>query len=258
MDTLTRIKRQLKPLDYFMKEMGALPQLRLNLAKDRIEGLLHGLYQVAWDKVRHDIEIDNWSKAIAKIRRTRKSVGNIKKVIELAADRFDTMLEKYPVEMQYLDNLTEAHQEPVFSEALREISRSLRRMAHDAVQVEGIMAATMHPAKKTQGEERLIRSLRLYAKFEDEYPQFLTPKTPAVDHWFIGQVAEKLERFEENTKTRIRAKEVIIARLFEIMGDFGRSEGSISKELRRQKTQGRPNLHIPSCPEDDQYVDLLP
>jgi hypothetical protein len=233
--------------------------LKGKLAKDQIEHLLSELYKFARHKIEYDIEIENWSKAIPKIRRARKSVGSIKKLIEQAADRFDSVPRKYPVEVKYLNDLTDAHQEPLFSDALREISQSLRKMAEDAALVEGMIAANVHPAKRTEDEKSLITAHRLSARHEEEYRQFLRPKTPAVDHWFIGVAAHHLERYEKEAGTRISGKERIIARLFDMMGEPGRTEGSISKELRRQKIQGRPRLSLPFSPKDDDYgPDLLP
>jgi hypothetical protein len=259
MDTLTRVMHRLKPIDDFVDAMSALPQLQGKLAKDEIEGLLHELYKFARLKISYDIEIENWSTAIPKIRRSGKVMRGIKKSFDQAADRFASIPKKHPVEVRYLDDLTLAHQEPRFSEALEEILRSLRKMGEDAALVEAMIATNVHPAKRTESEKKLIAAHRLSARHEDEYRQFLRPKTPAVDHWFIGVAADHLERVGKETGTRIRGKEKIIARLFEMMGESGRTEESISKELRRQKTEGRPNLSLPLSPDDDNYgPDLLP
>ena len=259
MDTLTRVMHRLKPIDDFVDAMSALPQLQGKLAKDEIEGLLHELYKFARLKISYDIEIENWSTAIPKIRRSGKVMRGIKKSFDQAADRFASIPKKHPVEVRYLDDLTLAHQEPRFSEALEEILRSLRKMGEDAALVEAMIATNVHPAKRTESEKKLIAAHRLSARHEDEYRQFLRPKTPAVDHWFIGVAADHLERVGKETGTRIRGKEKIIARLFEMMGESGRTEESISKELRRQKNQGRPQIHQPLSPKDDAYgPDLLP
>ena len=136
---------------------------------------------------------------------------------------------------------------------------SQRTMGEDAALVEAIIARNVHPAKRTESEKKLIAAYRQSSRHEDEYRQFLRPKTPAVDHWFIGVAADHLERVEKEAGTRIRGKEKIIARLFDMMGEPGRTEESISKELRRQKNQGRPRLHQPVSPKDDEYgPDLLP
>jgi hypothetical protein len=87
----------------------------------------------------------------------------------------------------------------------------------------------------------------------------LQPKTRGIDHWFIGAAADRLEAFEKGSGIRLSGKQRIIARLFETIGELGRTEDSISKELQRQKTDGRPQLHIPFCPKDNEYgPDLLP
>lgn len=132
-------------------------------------------------------------------------------------------------------------------------------MVEDAGLVEAMVVTNVHPAKRTEDEKSLITAHRLSAKHEEEYRKFLNPKTPAIDHWFIGVAADHLERLEKATGTRISGKEKIIARLFDMMGERGRTEESIGKELRRQKTQGRPRLRITFCPKDNDYgPDLLP
>jgi hypothetical protein len=259
MYTWTRVMKRLKPINDFVDGMSVLPQLQRNLAKDEIEGLLHKLYEVAQRKISYDIEIDNWSTAIPKIRRSAKVMRGIKKSFDQAANRFASISTKHPVEVSYLDDLTLAHQEDRFSEALVEILRSLRKMGEDAALVEAIIVSNVHPAKRTESEKKLITAHLPRTRREDAYRQFLRPKTPAVDHWFIGVAADHLERVEKETGTGIRGKEKIIARLFEMMGEPGRTEESISKELRRQKNQGRPRLHQPVSPNDDEYgPDLLP
>jgi len=99
MNSLTSVMRRIKPIDDFMEEMSALPQLKGKFAKDQIERLLDELYRCAQQQIQYDIEIENWSTAIPKIRRARKSMGSIKKLIEQAADRFDSVPREYPVEV---------------------------------------------------------------------------------------------------------------------------------------------------------------
>jgi hypothetical protein len=239
-------------IDDFIDGMRTLPQLPARLRDD--ETLLCKLYTIARIKIEYDSAIENWPKAIPKIRKARKSMHNVKKWIEEASDRIQRIVKVDPVQLTYLDDLTAAHQEPLFSDTLRDISVSLRKMSADAALGEAIIAANMHPAKRTENEKRLVKVHHLSAS-HDEERRLLRRKTPAVDHWFIGETAACLAKYGG----RVSGKEKIIARLFEMIGEPGRTEGSISKELNRQSKQGRPALPLCGCPRDDDYgPDLLP
>ena len=259
---------RLVSLDTFIDHMSALPQLREQLNGDQLENLLRELYRQAGLKTLYDNDIEGWPMAVRSIRTAIKSMLTIKRLIGQAAKSIDEVRAGYPVQVEYLNDLSLARQEPFFSDTLEDISQSLRKLLEDAALVEAMVASNMHPALRTPPERRLAQSFRLTGRseeesltrsFEDKY-EYLTPKTPAIDHWFIGAAAECLNKCEQETGSRIRGKDKIIARIFEMMGEPGRTEGSISKELRRQKTQGRPSLpRVRGCPREGDYgPDLLP
>jgi hypothetical protein len=254
MDSRQNSVRRLPLIDDFIDGMKILPQLRARLQDDDIETLLCKLYTIARTKIGYDSAIENWPEAIPKIRRARKSMHDIKDWIEEASDRIERITKADPVQIKYLNDLTEAQLDPLFSDTLRDISEALRKMSAKAALVEAMIAANMHPAKRTESEKRLVKLHRLSAS-GDEERRFLRPKTPAVDHWFIGEAAACLAKYGGE----ISGKEKIIARLFEMIGEPGRTEGSISKELQRQSKRGRPALPLYGCPRDGHYgPDLLP
>ena len=193
---------------------------------------------------------------------------SIKRSIEQAADRFDKLFKELPVELEYLDDLACAQQdlyfydassEAPFSDKLGDITQSLRRLREDAALVEAMIAAYVHPAKRTPNEKRLVESHDLASRRDNEY-RFLKPKTPAVDLWFIGAAAACLRKCEYATGQHIPSKDKIIGRMFALMDEPGRTEGSIAKELLRQEKYLRqPVVRLPYCPLDGWYgPDLLP
>lgn len=210
------------------------------------------LRRLCREKISYDKGIQEWPEAIPDIRRSRRSMVTIKASLKRAADEIDALTKVHSAEVAYLDEFTVWTQKPQFSAALREMSQSLRIMLEDAAFVEATIAANVHPAKRTKEEKRIIASHRL-SMSSDEGSRFFRPKTPAVDHWFIGAAAGCLEQCEKANATQIRGKEKIIAKLFEIIGEPGRTEGSILKELQRQKIQGRPSLSVLFCPRKDRY-----
>jgi hypothetical protein len=259
MGPLQKSVRRLEPIKTFIEGMKRLPQLSDKLSDSQVETLLDELYRHAELKIQYDENVQSWQKVISEFRRARMSVLHIKKCIEQAADRFDDITKDNRVLLEYLDVVTRFQQRPtIFSVALCEIRGSLSELRETASIVEAMLAGSIHPAQRTSKENDLARLHNVSGGDVREYT-FLRPKTPAIDHWFIGAAADCLERCEKQNHTRISGKDKIIASLFEMLGEPGRTEGSIAKELRRQKTQGRPCLDAILSPWPiEMGPDLLP
>ena len=184
-------KDRLVSLDSFIDHMSALPQLRETLNRVQLETLLRELYRQANRKELYDYDIERWPMAVRNIRRARRSMLTIKRLIGQAAKSIDKVRSGYPVQVEYLNDLSEARQEPFsLSDTLEDISQSLRKILEDAALVEAMVASNMHPALRTPTERRLAQSFRLTGRSEEESLtrgfqdkcKYLTPKTPAIDH----------------------------------------------------------------------------
>ncbi len=259
-----------KSFDDFCRVMNELPQLKMLKEKQR-SALLDDLYHIAVRKVVSEKFAEAARRSVPWLRNERIKISKLRQLISEAADCLDQACsdcgeQMYDIECfrqfmsQFMSDPStysfKVVKGPIdYSEQLGDIeftkgdleigkiAERLRELVVELETREEIIALTIHPRFRTPVEQRLASEANPHKPHR--YP-LIGPKTPAIDHWFIGAAATCLEKYQAETAMKISNVAQFIGRLFDAaFGAVGRTEGSIDRELRRQKTDGRPDYGKP-------------
>jgi hypothetical protein len=236
---MTPEHRRLNSFGGFSETMNT-PKCGFNRRKHR-DKLLLELYRAA--ELKCDME--------RRAEIERQSVSELRAQGKRFADASDLLRQALqPVRnarRDYTDELEEC--EELFAEdwgfTFAGIEENLKAGVDCLTAYECLAAARVHPKQRTAAEKRLVcKRMEAFgdiaegAESHQDYP--LGEKTPALDHWLIGEAASCLDRYRTPKKRQIQGYDTVIARLFYAAFGETRSEGSIGIELRRQKRDGRP------------------
>jgi hypothetical protein len=207
--------------------------------------LLKCLYRAAKRK----IQMERWRyeapTGVENLRRDRKSMSETKTTLNstlkilLKAQR-----EKLPQLRLIEGSLFDLDRDQSFAKIIRYLEDAVEAAGKWKLVFDGLI-----PAELRDKDEKLRAKIELAEGIAAEtivsHPYPMSQKSSEIDHWFIGAAAECLDQYRTERGKKIPNPGSIIYQLFEaIEGRQGGFEG-ITKELRRQKKNGRPKLPFP-------------
>jgi hypothetical protein len=217
----------------FVREMNALPYLQA-VQQDQRAALMKELYRLA----NYKRAIDRWAETEReeepKFREYRAGLADVERVLSQALQKITEVVSIYPRE-DIIEML-------IGGEDIRfttlQAAKALGKAIKFAAGKQKLLAAMVNPELRTDFERELVP--------QETFAHWRLPlgeKTPAINHWFIGEAASKLDDYCTQDGRRIKRYDKIIAKVFNVaLDDKMRTDESIRIELRRQKKDGQPEL----------------
>jgi hypothetical protein len=254
-------------LTKFFKVMRPRSELHGLKVRD-LRSLLKSLHEIAKQKLVLEAYAEFSRIRVHRARRERQAFSALQDHLERAGVHFQIVCEKLreqlveveqrlPPDFRLSDHVSPESRRRAFSKRgrLRDKADSERiaiwiKAASDcALEAAASRVAAIHPSLRTLAEKKMAkRWLSRFGSFEPaDYP-LIGPKTPAIDHWFIGQAHSRLLEFERQLSDgrKLPNKVGILTQLFEVLFKETRSPESIRKELERQKKSGVPEYSWPA------------
>jgi hypothetical protein len=243
-----------KPLPGFDKFCREMKPYLDRVRRSDVDQILGSLYRAAKIKVRCEEQRVEASDGVPGFRSDRKKMARAKalitKALKLLAD-VDPDIRWYLTAEREIDD-----QDYEFS--FDDMVEFLTDAAESAGTRELIAAGWVHPDLRNKTEKQLAKKLVPGGHVAGELEtHFLTarPKSKAVDQWFMGVAAKCLDQGRDVKGKKIPNYEKLINKAFEAVGDRMKTEGSIRKELTRQKK--RPIRLELLDSEDEQWLSSL-
>ena len=230
----------------------------LSLNRELPDRIVREIYSAAIIKV----SIENGLKLVQQgtkgLRRVRKRLSRLHALLQRALRSLETVEKVHLTELEIPERFRAKHgYEGSRSGAeISKIQQRLKSLSAGVANAECTYAALIHPRLRTSPENRLASQAPTTIRHISVSPVW-REKSPQIDHLFIGQVAACLEQLEKaaSSQPSVRAKKLSISasflrQVFEAAFGVIKLEGTIAKELERQRDHGReyfiePNLLRP-------------
>jgi hypothetical protein len=168
-------------------------------------------------------------------RKYRDGLADVERLLSQAMQKIMDVVEIYP-RREDIEMLVSG--EDIRSKVVQ-AGKTLAEAVEITASKQKLLAAMVNPQLRTDLERKLVPQEHLLV--HSTLP--LGEKTPAIDHWFMGEAASKLDKYRTQNGGKIKRYEKIIVQVFNVaLNDKMRTEESIRIELRRQKKDGKPEL----------------
>ena len=230
-----------EPPETFVQQMKPLLTL---VPESELASLMQCLYAAAKKKLELE-ENRRWAGEMAKhFRKMRRSMKTAQKLLGRALRILERTEEKEGQNLRQME-----WQEESYKFNFDETIQNLKRAWEAAGASQPFLAAAVHPHLRDKAEKEMAKQL-MAPGVDAHSMEFLIsparPKSPDIEHWFIGAAADCLDKYRTGTGEKIPRHDQIISALFKIaFGDHSRSEENIRKELVRQEKSGRPSYLVP-------------
>lgn len=220
-------KQRLAPLNKYLKTMMALSELS-NMAPERREDLLRGLYRLAWTK--HQLEtwagtersdalqLRKWSQFLNRAQpRLREALNQLTEIASFAPKMSDIEL--------FFDA----------KEFRLGIIKSAKRLseAHElAGRIGPEVAALINPTLRSRAEKKLVKHA-----FPDRYDFSVRPKSSELDHRLIDATAARMDNYRDDHGKKIPRYDRLISELFKAAFGQIKTDENVRTILRRLRAQ---------------------
>jgi hypothetical protein len=239
--------KQLPSLEKFRTEV--LPLLTL-VPRPRVDALISALYRTAEKKVELELQRTRAHNDKEMLRSNRSSRKAAMKLLSDALNLLSQTKDQYKVELEQIEFAVELED---FRFRFDDIIQHLKDAVEAAANFQLADAGQVHPhlrkkAERQLAQEKIAGEVVAGSIVPHDYPA--RPKSPNIDHWFIGELAACLDKYPRSGGRKIPAYGHIISEIFRIAFGDDRADDSVRQELGRQKMAGRPTYDLPS----DLYV----
>lgn len=220
--------------------------------------IVRELYSAAMMKAALENGLTLAQQGTRSLRRVRMRLSWLHALLQRALRSLETVETCYLTELEISERFRAKHgyDESRSGRELSKIKQQLARRSDGVADAECTYAALIHPRLRTAPENRLAGQTSSPIREISASPVW-REKSPQIDHMFIGQIAACLEQFEMETSSqqtgrvkKLSTSASFFRQVFEAAFGVIKLEGTIAKELERQRKNGReffvePNLLRP-------------